>query len=261
MKSKRVAPSLSAILLLLLSACGPAVADSGELDLRGGLALLAQARYPGSDKQRLLLAPLIEARWRKHAFLSSLRGVGYETELIEGVGVSAALTLDTHQRRCKDGPRVQALDEVKLAPALRLGAELALGPVFVNAISSTRLGKRSTYGGRGSSVELEAGYGLLPAPGVMLAFGGSLTLMDARLGQALLGVDGRQAAASGLRPHRVGAGLHSLGLFGQVNYQLGAEWQLFGKLGLSSLRGDAADSPLVQKKHQPTLALAASRSF
>lgn len=247
--------------LVLLAACGPATAADSDWRLRGGVAALAQPKYVGADKQRLLAAPLIEARWRKQVFLGSLRGLGYEAELGEGASVSAALAVDTHQRRRKDGLRVQALDEIKLAPALRLGAELALGPVFVNAVSSTRLGKDSKPGGRGSSVELEAGYGLLPAPGLALAFGVSAKLMDAKLGQALLGINSAQAAASGLRPHQVGAGLHSLGVFGQASYQLGADWQLFAKLGVASLRGDAAGSPLVQRKNQPTLAIAASRSF
>ncbi len=247
--------------LVLLAACGPAIAADSDWRLRGGVAALAQPKYVGADKQRVLAAPLIEARWRKQVFLGSLRGVGYEAELGEGVSVSAALSVDMHQRRRKDGPRVQTLDEVKVTPALRLGAELALGPVFVNAVSSTRLGRDSRPGARGSSVELEAGYGLLPTPGLALAFGASAKLLDARLGQALLGINSAQARASGLRPYQVGAGLHSLGLFAQASYQLGADWQLFAKLGVASLSGDAAGSPLVQQKNQPTLALAASRNF
>lgn len=245
----------------LLAACRPAVAADGDWSLRGGAAAVSLLKYIGAEDQRLLAVPLIDARWRKHYFLDSLRGAGFEAEVAEGFGVSASLALDPHQRRRKDGVRVQALDEVKLAPALRLGTELALGQVFVNAVSHTRLGSGSKPGARGSSVEFEAGYGLLPAPGMMLAFGATAKLMDAKLGQALLGINRAQAAASGLRPHQVGAGLHSVGVFAQLSYSLSPDWQLFGKLNASSLRGDAASSPLVQSKRQPSLTLAVSRSF
>lgn len=236
-------------------------APAGDWQLRGGAALIMQPRYSGGKKLRTLGAPLLEARWRENFFLSTLRGAGYEMRLGEGAAVSLALAPDLYQRRRKDGPRLAALDEVKVAPALRLGSELAMGPVFANAVLTQRLGSGGKRGGRGLHAELELGYGLLNGPDLALALGVSATAMDGKLGQALYGVSAAEAARSGLRVHGVSAGLHSLGLFAQASYRLDEHWLLFAKAGLASLRGDAGESPVVLKARQPSLALALSRSF
>lgn len=128
-------------------------------------------------------------------------------------------------------------------------------------MATQRLGSSGKPGGRGLHAELELGYGLLRSPDLALALGLSATAMDAKLGQALYGVSAAESARSGLARHSVGAGLHSVGGFAQASYRLDAHWLLFAKAGLSSLRGDAGESPVVLKRRQPSLALAVSRSF
>jgi len=247
--------------LVMAQAPVGAAAPAGDWQLRGGGALLVQPRYSGGERLRALGAPLLEARWRENVFLSTVRGLGYEVRLGEGAALSLALAPDLYQRRAKDGDRLRGLDEVKIAPALRLGGELALGPVFLNAVATQRLGSSGKPGGRGLHAELELGYGLLRSPDLALALGLSATAMDAKLGQALYGVSAAESARSGLARHSVGAGLHSVGGFAQASYRLDAHWLLFAKAGLSSLRGDAGESPVVLKRRQPSLALAVSRSF
>lgn len=255
-----LALALASSLVMAQAPRSPA-APAGDWQLRGGGALLVQPRYSGGERLRTLGAPLLEARWRENVFLSTVRGLGYEMRLGEGAALSLALAPDLYQRRAKDGDRLRGLDEVKIAPALRLGGELALGPVFLNAVATQRLGSSGKPGGRGLHAELELGYGLLSGPDLALALGLSATAMDAKLGQALYGVSAAESARSGLARHSVGAGLHSVGGFAQASYRLDAHWLFFAKAGLSSLRGDAGESPVVLKRRQPSLALALSRSF
>lgn len=252
---------LCTLVLALASSLVVAQAPAADWQLRGGAALLLQSRYSGGEDLRTLGAPLLEARWRENVFLSTVRGAGYEMRLGEGAALSLALAPDLYQRRAKDGDRLKGLDEVKIAPALRLGGELALGPVFLNAVATQRLGSSGKPGGRGLHAELELGYGLLSGADLALALGVSATAMDGKLGQALYGVSAAESSRSGLPRHSVGAGLHSVGAFAQASYRLDAHWLLFAKAGLSSLRGDAGASPVVLKRRQPSLALAVSRSF
>lgn len=251
----------SAALAQVAAAAAAPVSEGSDWQFRAGVAVGAKPRYEGASELRALPLPVLEARWREHFFISTLRGAGYEQRLGGGASVSAALAPDMAQRRAKDGVRLQGLDEVKIAPALRLGAELAFGPVSVKARSSSRIGADDRRGSRGTHAELELGYGLQPSAGLALSLGVNATLMDRQLGQALFGVDAAESARSGLRAHQVGAGLHSLGLFAQGNYRLDEQWQLFFKVGMSRLRGDAAESPIIEKKTQPSLLAAVSRPF
>lgn len=256
-----LALALASSAVLALPAAGAGKSGAGDWQLRAGGALLVQPEYGGGKKLRGLAAPLLEARWRERYFLSTLRGAGYELRLGEHAALSLALAPDGHRRRPKDDPLLRGLAEVKIAPALRLGVELGWGPLFLNTVASTRLGSDKKPGGRGSSVELELGYGLLPGSDLSLAAGVSAVAMDGKLGQALYGVTPAETAATGLRAHRVRAGLQGLGLFAQLGYRFDADWLLFAKAGAISLRGDAAESPIVRRKLQPSLALAVSRSF
>jgi len=245
----------------------PAPAPDGQT-MRWGAALISLPKYPGADRQQLFAAPLIEARFGEHFFASTLQGLGADWRPADGLSLSAALVLDSHWRRRKDLPAAWAsLDEVKFAPALRLAAQWQLERFSVELSSSSRLGtlSRGAAGSKnkkgGHSVQLDASYGLLATPGLALAAGVSVEAMDARLGQALFGVDASQAASSKLRVHSVRAGVASAGVFAQAQVPLDRDWNFSARMGLQSLRGDAGNSPLVQKRRQPTLAMSFSRAF
>jgi outer membrane protein len=235
---------------------------------RWGVAAISLPRYPGADRQQLLAAPLIEARFGEHFFASTLQGVGADWRPAEGLNLSAALVLDPHWRRRKDMPASwAALDEVKFAAALRLAAEWQLERFTVQISSNSRLGTlvQGRQGAKdlkgGHSLQFDASYGLLATRSLALAVGVSAEAMDKRLGQALFGVSAVQAAAAQLRQHQVKAGLSSLGVFAQAMVPVDSDWTFSARLGLNSLRGDAGNSPLVQKKRQPVVALSISRAF
>ncbi|OYU27665.1 MAG: hypothetical protein CFE41_10400 [Burkholderiales bacterium PBB2] len=247
----------------------PSQASAGQASgTRWGVAAISLPRYPGADRQQLLAAPLIEGRFGEHFFASTLQGVGADWRPAEGLNLSAALVLDPHWRRRKDMPAAwAALDEVKFAAALRLAAEWQLERFTVQISSSSRLGTlvQGRQGAKdlkgGHSLQFDASYGLLATRSLALAVGVSAEAMDKRLAQALFGVNAVQAAAAQLPQHQVKAGLSSLGVFAQAMVPVDSDWTFSARLGLNSLRGDAGNSPLVQKKRQPVVALSISRAF
>lgn len=241
----------------------PASASPGASDwqLNAGIGAMAAPRYLGASKLRAQALPLVELRWRENFFFGTLQGLGYEQRLSPYLKLSASLSADLNMRRRKDSPRVSQLDEIKLAPALRLNGELQLQGWFLGATSSTRLGRKNSYAARGSSLELEAGYRTQIAPELGLGLGLTALAYDGKMAQAVLGVSPAQAAASGLRVFTPDSGLVSAGLFGQMNYQLDARWQFFAKAGLSSLSSKARQSPIVERRRQPSVMVGLSSYF
>lgn len=235
--------------------------SGNDWQLNAGIGALAAPRYLGASKLRAQAVPLVELRWRENFFFGTLQGLGYEQRLGPHFKLSAALSADLNMRRRKDGPRVSQLDEIKLAPALRLNGELQLQGWFLGATSSTRLGRKSSYAARGSSLELEAGYRTQISPELGLGLGLTALAYDGKMAQAVLGVSPAQAAASGLRVFTPDSGLVSAGLFGQMTYQLDARWQFFAKAGLSSLSSKARLSPIVERRRQPSVMVGLSSNF
>lgn len=232
---------------------------------RWGLGFAAFPKYPGSDRLWALPVPLLESRYRERFFISTVHGLGVEGQVLPGLRLGASLLPDLYLRRSQDLPdRFAKLDEIKLAAALRLSAELSQGPWVMQWVSSTRLGRLNAWGKpaeRGSSLQVEGGYGLVAAPGLALAAGVSAQWMDAQLANTLLGINAAQATATGQASYTLGSGIKNVGLFARAHYQWDAEWQLQGRLAVQQLRGDAASSPLVQRRLQAELFLSLSRGF
>lgn len=78
-------------------------------------------------------------------------------------------------------------------------------------------------------------------------FGLSATWGNARYMQTHFGITPAGAAAVGSAPYEPGGGLEGMQLSWNTSTALGPHWVLFGGVGVSTLRGDAARSPLVTR--------------
>jgi outer membrane scaffolding protein for murein synthesis (MipA/OmpV family) len=76
-----------------------------------------------------------------------------------------------------------------------------------------------------------------------------------------LGVNAQQAAASGLPPFNAESGVQRAGAFVQSAYRISDEWTAFGRLESTRLRGDAAGSPVVERKGQTSILLSVLKAF
>jgi len=81
---------------------------------------------------------------------------------------------------------------------------------------------------------------------------------DARYLRAHVGVPAAAAAWAGVAPHRPGAGMEAAGLNLGVVHALGPRWALFADAGVAWLQGDAARSPMMDRRqtHRISLGLA-----
>ncbi|NTA14004.1 MipA/OmpV family protein [Agrobacterium tumefaciens] len=79
--------------------------------------------------------------------------------------------------------------------------------------------------------------------------------------QAYFGVTPQQSAASGLPEYKAEAGLKRVDVSASAMYMLTENWLVRGEAGVGFLTGDAADSPIVEKKFQPSASIFVGYKF
>lgn len=257
-----------AILLALATLCtsalaqkSPDTADSWKFSV--GLGLISQPTYPGSSDTKTSVLPILSANYGRY-FIGGVPGAGVPA------GVGAYLVQDAHwrlgvglganldkPREESDSPRLNGWGDIKGS---------TLGTVFGSYSDSwwkvggnvlTDLGGNN-HGTR-ISVDLEAKYS--PMDKLQLTAGPSLTWADAKYTQTFFGINAAQSAASGLASYTAKAGLNKVSFNIGANYQLTQQWGLGARFSASSLRGDAATSPITEKKSQNSFGVFANYRF
>lgn len=74
-------------------------------------------------------------------------------------------------------------------------------------------------------------------------------------------MNSQQSAKSGLSEYKAEAGLKRVDVSGSAMYMLSENWLVRGEAGVGFLTGDAADSPIVDKKVQPSASLFVGYKF
>jgi outer membrane protein len=228
-----------------------------------GLGVVSQPKYPGSSETKTSALPMFSAN-RGRYFIGGLPGAGVPA------GVGAFLVQDAHWRvgvglgGNLDKPRKES-DSARLYGMGDISAT-ALGSVFASYSDSwwkvggnvvTDLAGKDQ--GTRATLDLEARYS--PMEQLMLTAGPSITWADSKYTQTFFGVTAAQSASSGLAAYTAKSGINSVSFNIGANYQLTQQWGLGARLSASSLRGDAADSPITEKKTQTTVGVFASYRF
>src|SRR5262249_31502959 len=110
--------------------------------------------------------------------------------------------------------------------------------------------------GQGTVVNLNV-LGRYRASERLTFFGGpGLTWADGRYTQTFFGVDAQQRAASGLPEYGTHPGFNSARLGLGAGYRIDERWSAVGFASLSTLLGDAVDSPITESRSQYFLGMA-----
>ena len=119
-----------------------------------------------------------------------------------------------------------------------------------------------TYGG--SIEDLQGGYKQKFNDHFSLTCTASVFYVDDEYMEEYFGVDGSDAASSGLPFYKADGGIKGYGLGIGANYKFNKTWGLIAKVNYYRLTGDAEDSPIVEDegdKNQYKAAVALSYSF
>lgn len=152
--------------------------------------------------------------------------------------------------------RLAGLGDIDATPVVTLhaGARLGAVPVQVSLAKATR-------SHRGTQVNLALPLRHALTEELSLAVTPALTWADSRYAQAYFGVSPAQAARSSYRAFDAGAGLKSASVDLGLDYKLGGGWALHAGASFSRLMGDAARSPVTERRRQLRSMLALSYQF
>ncbi|WP_431140336.1 MipA/OmpV family protein [Enterobacter mori] len=259
---KNIVPGI--VLALLTTPVLAAEQSEGNVLTLGGGVDVAP-RYSGSDKSRVGAAQVVDYAMANGFFISTTRGVGYSNN-IGNLDYSAAVSYRTGRK-----------DKDVSSDSISSGSDYlrGMGDIKGSAIVVPGLGYKVTDW---LHLQLQAEvpvserdngevvhFGIIsplyisPKNEVTLALTSSWG--SDKYMQTYYGVSAAQSAASGFARHDAGAGIYAYSLNLDWTHRLTSRWSVLAAAGVTQLTGDAADSPIVQRKTSPTGSLKVTYSF
>jgi outer membrane protein len=217
--------------------------------------------YPGAGSSMLDPKPIISirragtpARFKSMRDNASFALIDYGRFRAGPVGAFKSA------RKAEDHSELRGLNDVKLAVEIGGFAEYYAFD-WLRVRSEVRRG----FGGHEGIVADFSADVIVPINERMtFAAGPRYTVTDAKYASTYFGVSNIEALASGLPAYDAKGGSNSVGVGGQVRYQLDRQWELRGYVEYEKLLGSAADSPLVKFRgsaDQVTYGLGVAYSF
>jgi MipA family protein len=231
---------------------GPRPADTA---VRVGAVALTGQRYQGSDEQKVSVVPGIFLQASNGWFADPLNGVGYSFEPQGNLQYGLRVNIETG-RSVEDDLRGFEKIKARANPG-----------AFANYVVNDKLTLRSALrvgmgeGADGSLLHLGASYKALQIGFVGVSLNASLKFADSNYMQSYFGVSSAQSAASGLKAYQPKAGFTAAKVGVSVGTPLSRQVFVFSNLSVQRLMGDAANSPIVSKKMQPTAFIGGVYSF
>jgi MipA family protein len=222
-----------------------------------GVAAVLGYRYMGSDERRAAVLPALEYRWKNGWFVGTTNGVGYKFSSDPSMQYGVRLTVDLGRSESRS-PVLAGMGDIKTRPEIGGFFNLYLSRDF-NLTSSLRYG--SGNDSKGAQFDLGAVYAVQLAPQWRTAFGVAATVVNGSYMQSHFGVTAAQALTSQNPAYAAGAGLRDVRTNVSVTYFISSDWSATGGLSLSSLQGDAKNSPIVRERAPLTGLLALGYRF
>jgi outer membrane scaffolding protein for murein synthesis (MipA/OmpV family) len=208
-----------------------------------GAGLAAAPRYPGASSERARPVPLVAIDYDDRLIVGPL-GIGLVALHWQAFRAGPVLGFEGG-RRASDDPRLTGLGDIPRTASAGLFAAYGQGPITISA--TARQAISHTGNGFRGLLRIEAHH---PFGRTRLAFGPDLEFGNSEFQQTWFGITPGQSAASGLREYTPQAGINTVGLHAGLTYRASAHllWRAFARV--SDLTGDAARSPIVERRTQ-----------
>jgi len=264
-----VRQSLTAVILQILAFCAISIVSAQEQNpastaqgggnwktmLGGGM--LVKPKYQGSSDYDVWPIPYFEFEYKRSFFISPYRGIGYKSEISNGLKYQIGLGFD-FGRDEEDGDLLKGMGDIDFSGIVRLGAEYDLGPI------SAGLSVNKAVTGAHDGYEIEATLGhqwVLREWNSMLRLGLNFTWSSSEYLQTYFGVTSAQSLTSGHTIYLPDAGLKEIGGSAMLMRRLNQRWSLMVLANYGKFVGDVADSPLVESDHRLFGGMFVVRSF
>lgn len=216
-----------------------------------GAGALTAPSYPGASSRTAMPLPFIEVKYRRALFLSPFTGLGFNAIATRRAQAGVAVLPD-FGRSDSSSDRLRGWGDIGAGASLKVFGRYSLGPVALVADVRQQVGAGGGTllgGGLTSMVPLARRLAVMPTV--------KLTWASARHSDAYFGIDAGQSAAAlahgtSLPAYAADAGLRDAALSLAAALRLDDRWSLQALLRAELLLGDAAASPLVERRFQPT---------
>lgn len=237
----------------------PAATSEDSMRLGVGLAYLPE--YSGGKKNHVVPLPIFERNFSNGMFISSTRGLGYQTA-IDNLQLSAALSYggarDDHKHNVFSGSDdLKGMGDIRGSAQAVLNASYRFDAISVSFGTTQNLSQRS----HGNTYTLGSSLQLVSSATDQVGLGMSAEYGDSKHVQTYYGVTPRQSLYSGYHTYLTKAGFTSVGAAVNWNHVIDKQWSVHTIAGVRHLTGDAADSPIVKRRTAPILMTGLIYSF
>lgn len=219
-----------------------------------GAGVMFGPKYEGSDEFKATPIPFVSMTFfdaltidPRGAPITAFEQGPFELDLLVGYELG---------RKEDDADHLKGLGDVDFGITAGAKASVHLGPADLFAqVDKTFEGSDGLVGRLGVEVTQPLSQSWLVSASASAVFA------DRRHMEAYFGVTSEQAARSGLPAYEIGAGLKRADFSISATYLVDQNWIVRGEAQLGLLLGDAADSPVVVEKLQPSVMLHAGYRF
>lgn len=213
-----------------------------------------EPRYEGSDEFEATPLPVILFTYGDWLEINPL-GVTVTPFEQGGFSVSGKVGYETGRDE-DDQDRLKGLGDIDFAATVGAKATYEWkGFEIYASLDQTISGSESLIGTFGMEYSAPVTERLILGAGVK-----AVVANDKHM-QSYFGVNAEQSAATGLPEYKAEAGLKRVDVSASAMYMLTEKWLVRGEAGVGILTGDAADSPIVEKKTQPSASLFVGYKF
>lgn len=219
-----------------------------------GAGAIYEPEYEGGDKFEITPIPVVMFTYGEWLQIDP-RGVMITPFRHDGFALAAKIGYEGG-RDDKDADRLRGLGDIDFAATVGARASYSWDGFEVYAsVDQTINGSESLIGTFGAEYQAPVTERLILGAGVE-----AIVANDKHM-EAYFGVNSAQSARSGLPQYKAEAGLKRVNVSASATYMLSENWLVRGEASLGILTGDAADSPIVEEKIQPSTSLFVGYKF
>jgi MipA family protein len=253
--------------------------DEGPWSVSLGLFVTSSPDYEGGKKRVTSALPDFNLSYRTKDFGtfgvgSKSRGASWTIIDKEEYSFGIAIGGDAGRTDKKEGTafrpgskRLLGLGEIKSSAEFGVFGHVVAGiPINLQIMKGTGDGKPdsndfSIKGHGGTRAELGTEIPWKLNESFTLSFSSSLSWADKKYTQTYFGVTSAQAARSNFKEYNAKGGVKSVSIGVGLNYQFDKNWAANAGLTYSQLQGNAAKSPIIEKKSQPSALIGIGYTF